>query len=137
MANALYTPFKTLALGGDIDLANDDIRAILVDIAGGAGYVFSAAHDFLDDVPALARYAVSSALSGKSIAGGAFDAADVSWGAVNDNPTLEAIILYKHTGTDSTSPLIAYLDTGAGLPIPADLNSALLSTVWGANIFAL
>lgn len=106
MASALYPSFKQLLLGGDIDLATDDIRASIVDTAD---YTYSAAHDFLDDVPAGARVAVSSALASKTITSGVFDAADVTFSAVTGD-SVEAIVLYKHTGVDATSSLIAYID---------------------------
>jgi hypothetical protein len=44
-----------------------------------------------------------------------FDAADKTLSAVTGDQS-EAIIIYKHTGTDSTSNLIAYIDSGSGLP---------------------
>ena len=31
--------------------------------------------------------------------------------------TINAIVIYKDTGTEATSPLIAYIDTATGLPI--------------------
>lgn len=114
MANVLYPKFKELMAGGDIDLASDDIRAILIDTAD---YTYSAAHDFLDDVPAGARVAVSSAFASKTITGGVLDAADLTFSSVTGDQC-EALIIYKHTGTDSTSPLIAYIDTvSSGLPV--------------------
>lgn len=133
MASALYTPFKTLLLGGDIDLANDDIKVVLVD---AADYTFSAAHDFLDDVAAGARVATSGNLTGKSITGGVFDAADLTLPGVTGDPS-EALILYKDTGSAATSPLICYIDQAtSGLPVTP--NSGDINIVWNASgIFAL
>lgn len=115
MANKAYVKSKKLLLDGDIDLLVDDIRVILVDTAD---YTLDETnHDFLDDVPAAARVAVSGSLTGKSTTGGVFDASDTVFSAVSGDPS-EALIIYKHTGTASTSPLIVYLDTGySGLPI--------------------
>lgn len=129
MASALYPSFKALLLGGDIDLASDDIRAIIVDTAD---YTYSAAHDFLDDVPAGARVAVSSALGSKTITSGVFDAADVTFSAVTGD-SVEAIVLYKHTGVDATSSLIAYIDGISVTP-----NGGNIVASWHASgIFAL
>lgn len=129
MASALYPSFKQLLLGGDIDLASDDIRAIIVDTAD---YTYSAAHDFLDDVPAGARVAVSSALGSKTITSGVFDAADVTFSAVTGD-SVEAIVLYKHTGVDATSSLIAYIDGISVTP-----NGGNIVASWHASgIFAL
>lgn len=129
MASALYPSFKQLLLGGDIDLAADDIRAIIVD---SADYTYSAAHDKLDDVAAGSRVAVSSALTSKTITGGVFDAADVTYSNVTGD-SVEAIVLYKHTGTDSTSDLIAYIDGISVTP-----NGGNVVVQWDASgIFAL
>ncbi|WP_329114473.1 hypothetical protein [Streptomyces sp. NBC_01353] len=129
MASALYPSFKQALLGGDIDLAADDIRAVIVDTAD---YTYSAAHDFLDDVAAGARVAASSALGSKTITGGVFDAADVTFSAVTGD-SVEAIVLYKHTGSDATASLIAYIDGVSVTPNGGDLTAS-----WHASgIFAL
>lgn len=129
MASALYPSFKQLLLGGDIDLAVDDVRAILVDTVD---YTYSSAHDMLDDVPSGARVATSGALGSKTVASGVFDAADVTYSAVTGD-SVEAIVLYKHTGTESTSPLIAYIDGVSVTP-----NGGDISVAWNASgIFAL
>lgn len=129
MASALYPSFKELLLGGDIDLANDDIRAILID---SADYTYSAAHDFLNDVAAGARIATSSALASKTLTAGVFDAADKTFTGVTGDPG-EAVILYKHTGVESTSSLIAYIDGLTYTPNGGDVTAQ-----WHASgIFAL
>ncbi|MER7953856.1 hypothetical protein [Streptomyces sp. NPDC096030] len=129
MASALYPSFKQLLLGGDIDLASDDIRAIIVDTAD---YTYGAGHDFLDDVPAGARVSVSSALGSKTITNGVFDAADVTLNAVTGD-SVEAIVVYKHTGSDATASLIAYIDGVSVTP-----NGGAVQIQWDASgIFAL
>lgn len=115
MANGLFDSARASFLNADIDWTNDDIRAILIDT--GAYTVNLATHDFLDDIPGGARIAVSSALGSKTSTAGVADAADVTFSAVS-GATVEAVVIYKHTGTDSTSNLIAYMDTGmTGLPV--------------------
>ena len=114
MTNALYDKGREGFLDGSIDWDTDDIRAILIDVADYT--VDLDAHDNLDDIPAAARVAVSGALTGKTVAAGVADAADVTWSAVTGDQC-EAIVLYKHTGTDSTSRLIAYIDDATGLPV--------------------
>ncbi|TXH45413.1 MAG: hypothetical protein E6Q97_31685 [Desulfurellales bacterium] len=105
-----------LGTTGQPDLTSVDIRAILVDTGT---YTYSAAHNFLDDVAAGARIAVSGAMTGKtfaSVATGVFDADDVTFSSVS-GASVEAIILYVHTGVEATSRLLAYIDTGVtGLP---------------------
>ena len=115
MANGLYDAARAAFLNADIDWTADDIRAILIDT--GTYTVNLSTHDFLDDIPGGARVATSSALSGKTSAAGVADANDVTFSAVS-GATVEAVVLYKHTGTESTSNLIAYMDTGmTGLPV--------------------
>jgi hypothetical protein len=135
MANALYDKGREAFLNGQIDWLNDDIRVILVDSADYA--VNLATHNFLDDVGVAARVAVSSSLLSKTSTDGVADAADISFTMVTGDPS-EALIIYKHTGTESTSNLIAYIDTATGIPItPANQT---ISVQWdnGANkIFKL
>jgi hypothetical protein len=135
VANALYDKGREGFLDGSIDWDTDDIREILVDVADYT--VNLATHDNLDDVPAGARVAVSTSLTGKTKTDGVADANDVTMSLVTGDPS-EAIILYKHTGTESTSRLIAYIDTATGLPVTP--NGGDIITQWdnGANkIFKL
>lgn len=134
--SALYGKGREGFLGGDIDWENDDVRMILVDI--GLYTVLIDVHDMLDDIPAGARVAVSGALGSKTIPLGVADAADVTCIGVT-GASIEALVLYKHTGTESTSRLIAYIDTASsGLPVTP--NGGDITVIWdnGANkIFKL
>ena len=113
MSNALYTKAKQNLLDGNIDLASDDIRAILVD---GADYTPNlSTHDALDDITSAARVAVSGALQNKTVTDGVFDADDITIAAVSGDQ-FEYLVLYKHSGVESTSLLIALIDTATGLP---------------------
>lgn len=132
MASAVYPKAKEAFLKADIDLENDDIRVILID---AADYTYSSAHDFLDDVAAGARVGTSSALASKTFTNGVFDAADKTITAATGDVS-EALIVYKHTGTEGTSNLIAYIDSGSGLPFTP--NGGDLTITWNASgIFAL
>lgn len=117
MANAVYPKYKQALLDADtnVDLIAGDIRAILVDLAD---YTYSAAHDFLDDVPAAARVAVSGSLTTKSVTDGTFDCDAWTWSTVSGDPS-EAIILYNHDGgADTARRLIYFMDTSqTGLPV--------------------
>ncbi len=114
MANALYDHGREGFLDGSIDFDTDDIRCILIDAADYT--VDLAAHDNLDDIPAAARVAVSGALASKTVDAGVADAADVTFSSVTGDQC-EAIVIYKHTGVESTSRLIAYIDSATGLPV--------------------
>jgi hypothetical protein len=134
MANVMYDKGREGFLSGAIDWDTDDIRAILID---AADYTFSQSHDNLDDVAAGSRVAVSGALASKTVTDGVADAADVTWSTVTGDPS-EAIILYKHTGVESTSRLIAYIDTATGLPVTPNGGNIVAAWDNGANkIFKL
>jgi hypothetical protein len=129
MANGLYDAARESFLNADIDWSVDDIRAILVDT--GTYTVNLTTHNFLDDIPAGARIAVSAALGSKTSAAGVADAADVTFSAVS-GATVEAVVLYKHTGVESTSNLIAYMDTGmTGLPVTP--NGGDITVQWAST----
>lgn len=114
MANALFEFGREGFLAADIDWDADDIRAILIDTND---YVVDlAVHQHLDDIPAAARVAVSDPLSSKTVAAGVADAADQTWLGVTGDES-EAVVLYQHTGDETTSRLIAYIDTATGLPV--------------------
>lgn len=59
---------------------------------------------------------------------GKFDADDTSW-SISSTLTARYAILYKSTGTASTSPLIGYIDLGSTLSV----GSGMVSIVWSAN----
>jgi len=130
MANAIYPLFKQAlldALSG-VDLNDGDVRVILVD---HADYTYNAAHDMLDDVAAAARVAVSGALTLTTVTNGLFDADNVVLSAVAGDVS-EALILYLHTGTESTSRLVAFIDTGVtGLPVTP--NGGDININWNAS----
>lgn len=128
MANGLYNKGREGFLSGAINMSSNDIRAILVDTADYT--VNLATHDFLDDVPAGSRVAVSAAMASKTVTDGIFDAADVTWSAVSGDPS-EAIVIYQHTGTESTSRLIAYIDTATGLPVIP--NGGNITVTWDSG----
>jgi hypothetical protein len=133
--SALYGKGREAFLNGDIDWANDDIRCILVDTADYS--VNIDVHDFLDDVPAGARVATSGAFTGKSSTLGVADAADVTFTAVTGDVS-EALVIYKHTGVESTSALIAYIDSATGLPVIPNGSDIIITWDSGANkIFKL
>jgi len=137
MANGLYAKGKE-ALLGSLDLTAANLKLVMVDT--GAYTPDLANHQFLSDIAAGARIVTSGNLAGKSVTNGVFDATDVTFAAVDNNPTIEAGVIYEDNGTAGTSRLIYYFDTGNGLPIPADLNAADLVLQWdnGANkIFAI
>jgi hypothetical protein len=134
MANALYTKGKQGLLNGDFDLDTNTIKAVLVDTAD---YTVNLATDnALDDILAGARVATGT-LANKTITDGVFDADDLTLTAVTGDPS-EAVVIYKDTGTESTSLLLAYIDTATGLPVTPNGGNITIAWDSGANkIFKL
>lgn len=137
MASGLYNKGREKFLGGasQISWSGDNIKAVLVDT--GAYTANLSTHEFLSDITSGARIATSGNLASKSITDGVADAADVTFSAVS-GASCEAIVLYKDTGTPSTSPLIAYIDTATGLPVTPNGSDIVVSWDNGSNkIFKL
>lgn len=131
MANKVYPKWKEQSAQGTANASlAGTLKAMIVDLAD---YSYSDAHEFLSDVPAGARVAISGALGSKTYTDGVIDAADVTLSAVTGDPC-EAIILFLDTGTPTTSRLFLFLDTGVtGLPVTP--NGGDIAIAWdnGAN----
>ena len=141
MANAIYNKAKykwmapgTLGItsGDSIDLLDDTIKIALIDTGA---YTFSQTHEYWSSASsAIVGTAVS--LASKTVTDNVFDAADVTFTSVS-GVSVEALIIYKDTGTASTSPLVAYIDVAAsGLPVTP--NGGNITVQFNASgIFAL
>lgn len=133
MANQLYPKAKEDFISGNIDLTSDTIKIVLVDTAD---YTFDSAHEDLADVAGAGRVATAT-LGSKTVTSGVFDAADATFSNVTGDQA-EALIIYKDSGVEATSRLIAYIDTATGLPITPGGGDITVAFSDGANkIFAL
>jgi hypothetical protein len=112
MADTLYTLGASKLLTGDIDWDSHVIKCALVD-TGSYTPDFDA-DEFLSDLSA-AVVATSSALTNKAVTAGVATADDAVFTSVSGS-TVEALVIYKDTGVDTTSSLLAYVDSSAGLP---------------------
>lgn len=110
MANALYDKAREEYLDGLLDWGADDVRVCLVK----STYTFSAAHTSMADISTNDN-GRSAALGTKTVTGGVADAADTTVTATAA-VACNALVVFKHTGVDSTARLIAYIDTAIGLP---------------------
>lgn len=135
MANALYDKARERFLTGQFNWSTDSIKSVLVDT--GAYTVSLTSHEFLSDISSSARVSTSGAFTGKTTTGGAADANDITFSSVS-GPSIEAIVIYADTGTEATSPLIAFIDTATGLPITPNGGDIIVTWDNGANkIFKL
>lgn len=132
--NALYANAKNMFLTSTLDWVASNVKVALVD---KSKYNADVTNDqYLSDVPTEAITKLSGNLTTKTAVKGVADADNVVIPAVTGQ--VDAIVLFKDTGTSSTSPLIAYIDTSMGLPIL--MNSGDFSIQWNdgsSKIFSL
>ena len=114
MANTLYDSARQGFLEAQVNWLTDTMKVLLVD--SGAYTPNVSTHQFLADIPISSRIAGPVTLTAKTTTGGAADAADVTFTSVS-GASIEMLVIYKDTGTEATSPLIAMIDTATGLPI--------------------
>jgi len=113
MANAIYAKGAEKILSASINLGTDTIKVALVK---NTYPQLLATDEFFSDIAAYVL-GTPQALSGKSVAGGRFDADDPTFTAVVAGDTSEGLVVYKDTGVAGTSPLLLYIDTITGFPL--------------------
>lgn len=118
--------------------AAPDLSSVNLKVAGlAAGYVYSSAHDFHDDLSNIVQ--TSGNLASKTTTGGVFDAADLVLGSPAGGSTITQFWLYYDTGSSATSPLIYYWNedaSGSALAIATD--GSAITIAWHASgIFAV
>ena len=135
MASALYAKALKAFLDGSIAILTDNIKAVLVD---SADYTLNISTDqYLSDIAAGGRVGTSGNLANKSSTGGVFDADDITITGVTGDQ-FEYIIIYRDSGTASTSQLIACIDTATGLPCTPNGGDITITWDSGTNkIFKL
>lgn len=135
MANVLFDLGREAFLDGLISWSTMTIRAVLVDTT----YYVPAltAHQWLSDISASARVAISGPFDGKTVAAGVAGANNVTFTAVTGQ-TCQAIAIYRDTGTASTSRLIAWITNAVGLPVTPTGGDITIQWDTGSNrIFRL
>jgi hypothetical protein len=119
MANAIYPKAKQKFLDALIDIPSDTIKLALIDTGV---YTYSSTDEFWSAASA-AEIGTSQTLVSKTITDGVFDADNVTFTSVT-GASVEALIIYKDTGSAATSPLIMYIDVAAsGLPVTPNGNN--------------
>lgn len=148
MANAMYGKGRNKFARGDIKwlaTGGDTFKVFLIDSASYTPVMDT--HEFLSDVASGSRKGNSG---GNTIASaptltlidpvlGVCDANNVTFTGVPVGDPLEYILIFKSTGVESTSPLIALIDTASsGLPVTPNGGDIVISWDDGANkIFKL
>ena len=130
MANTLFDYCRQRFLEAQINWMTDTVKVILVSTSAYTPQ--TAVHQYLADIPVSGRIAGPVTLTAKATTGGAADAADCTFTSVS-GATINAIVIYKDTGTEATSPLIAYIDTATGLPITPNGGDIIVTWDNGVN----
>lgn len=131
MTSQLYPIGKAHILGQatKVDFVADTIKAMLIH---SATTPYSGSHQFVSDITAGGIVARSGALAGKTVSLGVLDANDITLTAVT-GAAVDAVILYKDTGADASSPLLAWWDVSSLTP-----NGSDITIVWNASgLFAI
>ena len=135
MANSLYDPAREKYLTGEFNWSADDIRVALVSTSAGDNpYTFNASHEFLDSIHPNAIRSQSGALENKAVGDGKAQADNITFTAV-EGAEAGALVIYVHNADPAAAALIAYLDTGVGLPVLP--NGGDIYITWGDYIFQI
>ena len=136
MANAVFPLALEGFIAGEIDLNDAVIKAAFV-----RGYTYSASHKFVSDVVSAGGTlnGVSAALTTKTVTAGVFDADDTT-ASTTASAVNHGILLFQASavtgGTDvatTAQRVIAYYDTGTGLPIQPGTGSTPITWDSGTN----
>ncbi len=117
--NQSYPAFRTALMTGAVDLDTAVIKVALV-----GGYTFNAGHTSMADLTGAGGVINGSAtLTGVTVSGGVFDAADVQL-TTNASSNPHILVIYQAsavTGGSDVTPanqrLCLYLDSGDNLPV--------------------
>lgn len=121
MASQLYALGAQHILNGDIDFATANLKILFYN------GTYSGANEFVSDLTGADIVARSGNLSGVTIASGVLDANDITVTAVT-GAAFGHVILYKDTGADATSILVAIFDIATFTPTGGDI-----SVIWNAS----
>ncbi len=97
--------------------ANSALSGTLKVVGLKSTYTYSAAHDFLDDIPAPARTGTPQTIGSKTYVNGVLDGADVTFPASPGLAGMVAAAVYLDTGVEATSMLVALKRNIQGLPV--------------------
>lgn len=117
MSSQLYPKGAGHILGATtgVDMTANNIKLLFY------SSTYSSAHEFVSDLTGASIIARSGNLAGKTTTNGVFDANDITVTAVSGS-AFTHVILYKDSGVDSSSPLIAFYDVTSFTPNGGDVN---------------
>ena len=124
----VYDSFRNYLAVGSVNLSSVTLKAALVNTLANvaSGYVFSAAHTTLANVPAVAIQATGT-LANVAVSSGRVNADDIAIADV-EGGDINAIIVYVSTANSSTSPLAFIQSDGTGFPTTPD--GGTINVIW-------
>jgi hypothetical protein len=141
VANAMFNTAREGLISGAIDIDTAVIKCALV-----RGYTFTTTHSTVSDVTGAGGTlnGTSAALANKSVTSGTFDADDTTIDTTA-SASNHGILLFQSSavtgGADvaaSSQRVIAYYDTGTGLPVVPGTGTATITWSSGSDkIFRL
>lgn len=131
MANGLYVKGAERIGRKQINFEADTLKCMLMKNTYPQNL---ATDEFVAGISAH-RLGADFTLTGKTFAGGRFDANDPTWAAVAAGDTAEAIVIYQDSGDPATSPLLMYLDTITGFPVAT--NGGDIAPTWDNGTFKI
>lgn len=136
MANQLYSNAKESFLSGSLNLNAVSIKVALVK----SGYIVDIDnHHYVSDIGSSYIAARSESLTSVTTTDGILDAENETIENYG-NSGFDYMVIYESTGDDSTSRLIAYIDTADGLPVASTVDSISITIQWSdliTKIFSL
>jgi hypothetical protein len=133
MSNYLYDKGRQAFLEGSIAYLTDTIKVGLVT----STYSASQSADQFWSTPVANVVGTPGTLASKASTSGVASAANLTFTAVTGS-AVSQLIIYKDTGSNATSPLIAHIDTATGLPVTPNGGDITIAWDTGANkIFKL
>jgi hypothetical protein len=113
MANALYDTGRNAFLRGDLSWNSNTFKVVLLSSSYTANL---STHQYLSSIPSGARVATSSSLTTLLPGAGVADASDITFTSVSGSQVTQFVV-FRDTGVEATSQLVAFFDTAINLPI--------------------
>ena len=124
----VYDSIRQYISVGSVNLSSVTLKAAMVNTLSNAssGYVFSAAHTLLRDIPAVAIQATGT-LANVVVASGRVNADDLAIASVTGG-NINGVVVYVATANSSTSPLVFIQSEGTGFPLTPD--GGTINVIW-------
>jgi hypothetical protein len=141
--SALYDKGRQAFLEGSVHWLTDSIKATLVDTGTYTVNLTTQQYMNTNTVSSVSRIGTATALTGLTSYSGIADATDLTFTSVS-GLSVEALIIWKDGGGSGTTVsgitdlLLAYIDTGTGLPFTPSGGDVIIQWDNGTNkIFKL